>query len=438
MRAELAPPFAVAPSPQHMKRWLPAAAMAASRGAAVVLQFAMQVAVGALAGPAGLGLLQLFSSWTSIAGECLALGLPARSLRRVAVQWQQGEDRGAATLRAAALQILCASVAVWLLCTAAIALLWWLGLTPAADVGQVLLAVLLAAPLFALLRLGAEGLKACDSPLGAITLENLVAPGVIMVVCVVYWWRGEVLDGTALLLAGLAGIAVALFSVWRALQRRINLRCATQSREGGDRFELGALWANGVLTILFVQLPFVLLPWVATAEAIGEFAVAHKLVNVVTTLLILMAAVFGPAFARAAARGDARALRQLLYRTQQLSLLVFLPLAAGLLIFSEPLGALFSLPPASLSPLLLALVVGQLANAATGLPGVLLNMSGAAGRELRSLLLALATALVLSPWAGAALGALGIAWTFSAALIVKNLVSYMAARRYLSRLEIHP
>jgi O-antigen/teichoic acid export membrane protein len=421
---------------QRLTRWLPAFAMAGSRGVAVALQFAVQVVVGALAGPAGLGLLQLFNSWTCILGEVLALGLPARSMRVIAVDWQRRDGhQGGALLRAAALLIMRASAIAWGVAALVLATLWWAGVAPSADIGPVLLAVLLAAPLFALLRLGAEALKAVDSPLQAIALESLAAPLVIIVVCTACWTLGRPVTPTILLLAGLAGFAVALLAVWRSIQMRLDPARATGTAGLGDRADLTALWTNSMLTILFMHLPFVILPWFATPDEIGVFAVAHKLVSVITTLLILLAAVFGPAFARAADTRDSVALARLLLRTQQLSLLVFMPLVLALLLGSEPLGALFNLPDHALQPFLLALAAGQLVNAATGLPGVLLNMAGAAGRELRTLLLALCIGALLAPWAGATHGAIGIAWAFSIALVIKNLASYLAAQRYLSHLE---
>lgn len=436
MLAESAQPRAGHAALHRLATLLPALAMACSRGVAVLLQFAVQVVVGAMAGPAGLGLLQLFTSWTCILGEVLALGLPARSLRSVAIAWKRPDgDRGIAVLGAASRLILRASAATWAAASVVLGALWWAGLLPGSATAAVGLAVLLAAPLFALLRLGAEALKAADSPLQAITLENLAMPMVIIAVCGVCWLLGLPLGLGTLLLAGIAGFAVALFAVWRTLQTRIDLRGRPADAGIRDRRDLLALWSNSVLTIVFMHLPFLVLPWVASPDEIGVFAVAHKLVNVITTLLILLAAVFGPAFARAADGHDAGALRALLLRTQQLSLLVFTPLVTVLLICADALTALFNLPVGALQPFLLALAAGQLVNAATGLPGVLLNMTGAAGRELRTLLLALAVALVLAPLAGSTYGAIGIAWVFSLALAVKNLASYLAARRYLAFLE---
>ena len=68
--------------------------LAASRGGAILAQFAAQLAVGTLAGASGLGVLQLFTSWTCIAGEVLGLGLPTRAMRQVSVAYAAGQADG--------------------------------------------------------------------------------------------------------------------------------------------------------------------------------------------------------------------------------------------------------------------------------------------------------------------------------------------------------
>jgi O-antigen/teichoic acid export membrane protein len=152
-------------------------------------------------------------------------------------------------------------------------------------------------------------------------------------------------------------------------------------------------------------------------------------------LLILQAAVFGPAFARAAAAHDVPGLWLLLRRTQWISTLVFAPLALGLLLAREPLAALFHLPPGALAPFLLILAAGQLVNALTGLPGILLNMAGGAAIELKALLATIVLASALSPVVGPIYGATGLACLFAASVAFKNLVSYLAAVKHLRQRE---
>ena len=78
---------------ESIRRLLPGLALTGSRGLTLLAQFATQIIVGILAGASGLGTLQLFTSWVCMAGEVLALGLPARAMRQVAVACAHGEVR---------------------------------------------------------------------------------------------------------------------------------------------------------------------------------------------------------------------------------------------------------------------------------------------------------------------------------------------------------
>jgi hypothetical protein len=301
-----------------------------------------------------------------------------------------------------------------------------------------MLAVLVGAPLFALLRLGAEALKGLGEALRAVTIENLVIPAVLLTVCALCWLADVELTPPIVLCAGVAGIALALLCTVRAFvlhARQTSQPSPACGASGYDSANINALWANSVLSIAFLQLPFLVLPVFATVDEIGVYAVAHKLVNVVTALLILLAAVFGPLFARAAASGETRVLGALLRRTQWISCVIFLPFCAVLLSAVAPLSRLFNVPSANLEMYLFILAAGHLVNAATGLSGVLLNMSGAARLETRALIAALLLGAVAAPPVGALYGASGLAVLFSALIAVKNTVSFAAARLFLARGE---
>ena len=421
----------------QLQRLGPAVSLAASRGGAVGVQFLVQVVVGALAGPAGLGILALFTSWSCLLGEVLAQGLPARAMRTVAVNFPDGDRQWIRDdLRRSALRILGAAALLAIL--AALALLVGRNLPGAGnptEYTQVALAVVAAAPLFALLRLGSDALKGAGAPLEAITLENLVTPGVLLLVCALCWLTGQPLLTTTLLMAGVAGFALAPVGIWASLVRRLARSPGGGAGQGSGAFrdhrDQRALWANSILSIAFLHLPFLVLPWYADPAEIGIYAVAFKLVSIITTLLMLLAAVFGPAFAREAATGDADAVRALLRRTQWISTVIFLPFMSVLLLAAEPLASLFSLADGALLPYLVVLAVGHFVNAATGLSGVLLNMVGEARLELKTLVGSLLVALALAPLVGPLYGAMGLACLFSAALAAKNLASYGMASHFL-------
>ena len=175
------------------------------------------------------------------------------------------------------------------------------------------------------------------------------------------------------------------------------------------------------------------MPWLVSVDDVGEFAVAHKLVNVITTLLILLAAVYSPRFARAAAAARFDEARRLQRETQYLSLARFTPVWASLLILADPRAWLFSLGERDLLPFLLILGAGQLINAATGLCGVMLNMSGAPQLETRILSICTLLTLVAAVGLGSARGALGIAAASAGGIALRNLASYVMALRHLER-----
>jgi len=419
---------------------LPMGMLAASRGGAILAQFAAQLAVGTLAGASGLGVLQLFTSWTCIAGEVLGLGLPTRAMRQVSVAYAAGRaDQIQQILRESRRKIL--RVWLWLLLLAAVPAAVLLGQHAAPDwthYGWLLLGAGLVAPLFSLLRLYAESTKATGAALAAVTLESLTSPALLLLACAGCWLAGQPLASITLVTA----FALSLVITPLALRARLRQQLAqlqqvklaaddTAAHQPAPRGDLLYLWGTSVLSIGFLQLPFVIMPlYVDTAE-IGVFAVAHKLINVVTTLLLLLAAVFGPAFARAAAQRDQPALLGLLRRTQLISTAVFLPAALALLVLAGPIASLFGNDFGDLRLFLAILAAGHLVNAATGLAGVLLNMAGAASRELSTLVAALAAALAGSAWVGPEYGAPGLAAVFSGSIALKNLASYALATHLL-------
>ncbi|MFT4797994.1 MAG: O-antigen/teichoic acid export membrane protein [Candidatus Azotimanducaceae bacterium] len=159
-------------------------------------------------------------------------------------------------------------------------------------------------------------------------------------------------------------------------------------------------WVTALVSIGFLNFPFLVLPYLAPLTEIGAFAFAFKLLNLSTTILLMLSANYGPGFARCAAAGDKAGARKLLVQTQQLSMLLYVPLVAILIssfqwihpLFGEGFGQGFSI--------LLVLAAGQLVSAMTGLSGQLLNMSGAGANEMNIQLASLLLALSLTPISG--------------------------------------
>jgi O-antigen/teichoic acid export membrane protein len=425
----------------QLQKFLPLCALVASRGSAIAAQFATQLLVGALAGANGLGILQLIASWTCIAGEVLALGLPSRAMRQISVAYanQQGEliER---VIRDSRRKIIWMWLSIVMVVAVPLAALMSVGMVNDwTHYTGIFVATAITAPVFALLRLYSESLKSTGAALPAITIENLTSPLTLMLVCTACWLAGQPVVALTLVIAFTASVGVAHIALQAALRQQLKQMprlmepyghaSATPVTPQGD---LLYLWGSSVLSIAFLHLPFLIMPLYLDTAEIGVFAIAYKLINVITTLLLLLVAVFGPDFARYAARQDRAGLLGLLRRTQLISSAVFLPTALIVISLSQPLSKLFGEEFADLRIYLIVLAAGHLVNAATGLSGVLLNMAGAASRELATLMLALAVAVVGSVFIGPHYGATGLALVFSFSVAVKNLASYILARHLLN------
>lgn len=433
---------------QSLRPWvskvLPMCKLVASRGVAILAQFAAQLAVGAMFGANGVGVLQLFTSWTCIAGEILALGLPTRAMRLVSVAYAEKRRDEIRDLLVDARRKI---VRFWLILVllAAVPLALVLNEDAASESTHyvwLLIGAVLAAPFFSLLRLYSESLKATGAALAAVTLESLTSPVALLLVCAVCWITGQTLAIVTLLTAFTLSLVVTQLAIHGRLRQKLALLPSEIPSDGHAKTlfptvqgELLSLWGIGVLGIVFLHLPFIVLPIYADTAQIGVFAIAHKLINVVTTLLLLLAAVFGPAFARYAARCDAAGMLSLLRRTQLISLAAFLPVTLALIALADPLAGFFGDEFGDLRIYLVILIAGHLVNAATGLAGVMLNMAGAASKELSTLVLAMSFALVGSALIGPEFGAIGLACVFSASIALKNIASYTLARNHLLKLR---
>lgn len=444
MLAEAAPKTASLPSvvgrlKDMATRLVPMAKLAASRGTAIIAQFAAQLAVGSVAGASGLGLLQLFTSWTCIAGEVLGLGLPSRAMREVSVAYADAQaGQVAQVLRESRRKIISLWLWLFLLVLLPASLLLQME-THTSGYAWPLVFAGCAAPLFSLLRLYSESLKATGAALAAVTLESLVSPVLLLLTCAASWLAGAPIVTPFLIAAFILSLVITPLALRSRLSQRLaqlsqaaHPAAASTPARAAPRGDLAYLWGTSVLSIGFLQLPFLIMPVYVDTTEIGVFAIAHKLINVITTLLLLLAAVFGPAFARHAARRDLPALLGLLRRTQLISTAVFLPAALALIALAQPIASLFGDDFGNLQTVLVILAAGQLINAATGLSGVLLNMSGAASRETSTLVIAIAAALAGSVAVGPEYGMPGLAAVFSGSIALKNIASYVLAKQLLS------
>ena len=116
---------------------------------------------------------------------------------------------------------------------------------------------------------------------------------------------------------------------------------------------------------------------IAGAEAAGVYRVATRGADVVVSVLAALNLALAPTFAQLYATGDMRRLERLASIGTRLGLIASLPVVVSFGVFgSWILGTIFGSDFARGSTALAILGAGQLANAAAGPVGLLLNMTG--------------------------------------------------------------
>ncbi|MEM8499758.1 MAG: hypothetical protein AAF542_17170 [Pseudomonadota bacterium] len=415
--------------------------LVALRITAIVLQIAAQLLLGRLLGSAGLGLFQLVSTWLNVLGETAAMGLPSRAMRTVSSS-KDGETIAQYRFLIKTLLVICASWA--LLAGVTIGVYYYapnfLPFDTDARQMSYLWVVLFGALGFAQLRLIAEVLKAQQHAQAAVFAESAGPVAVLLVGIGICTWLGvsDALQLALIYVVGFAFTASVLIGIF-VVPNLISI--LSRSTEHGNSLELrmdtdlAALASSGLLNILFVSFPFIVLPYVSSLREIGTFSVAFKLVNLISTILLLLSALYGPKFAKAAKNGEAHCLADILRRTQLVSCLLYLPPLLVLALFSEDILLLFGEEFVVAKPYIYALLVGQAINAATGLSGVMLNMVGAGKHELLCSFSAISIASLIALMMHNTMTTLDVAILFSAALAFKNLASYGCAVLYIRNLS---
>lgn len=408
---------------------------------AIILQIAAQLLLGRLLGSAGLGLFQLVSTWLNVLGETAAMGLPSRAMRTVSSS-KDCEIIAQYRFLIKTLLVICTSWALLAGITIAVYYLApnWLPFDTDARQISYLWVVLFGALGFAQLRLIAEVLKAQQHAQAAVFAESAGPVAVLLIGIAICMWVG-ISDALQLALIYSVGFALTASVLLGIFVVPNLIRIRSKSKKHGKSLELridsdlAALASSGLLNILFVSFPFIVLPYVSSLSDIGAFSVAFKLVNLISTILLMLSALYGPKFAKAAKNEEAHSLTGILRRTQLVSCLLYLPPLLVLVLFSEEILLLFGEEFVAAKPYVYALLIGQAINAATGLSGVMLNMVGAGKHELLCSFCAISIALLFTLMMHNTMTTLDVAVLFSASLALKNLASYGCAVLYIRKLS---
>jgi O-antigen/teichoic acid export membrane protein len=205
---------------------------------------------------------------------------------------------------------------------------------------------------------------------------------------------------------------------------------------------LPALWASArpFLIIELVQsallsLPVLVLGVFASAVAVSAFSIANRIAMMINTILVSLAMIAAPGFARHHRLREYSQLHNVDRQTRQLALVVCAPIAAALMIFPHSILMLLGNSFADASGALVVLMVGQIVNIALPTEDMMLAMTGhgAVLRRLNlwQLMLCCLLCAVLIPW----LGLTGAAIVTTVSLVAGRVGFALAVRRVIPELS---
>jgi O-antigen/teichoic acid export membrane protein len=208
---------------------------------------------------------------------------------------------------------------------------------------------------------------------------------------------------------------------------------------------LPSLWTTAIpfLTIELVQvsllsLPVLMLGVFADARSVSEFSIVSRLTMLINTILVSLALIAAPAFARHHRRHEYEQLRRVERQTRLLAMVICLPAIVIMMIFPKLLLSQLGSEFAAASTALIVLALGQIVNTFLPTQDMMLSMTGH-GRTLRRLnIQQLLVCLVLSTVLIPGFGLMGAA-ILSTICLVQGRVSFaLAVRRVLPELAPPP
>lgn len=287
--------------------------------------------------------------------------------------------------------------------------------------------LLLAIPVFALLILNCFVLKAIDrQPLSVffeVTFPNGVALMAVALSLFVFDQPDLVLE---CYLGGLVtswAFSQLAISKWtRSIQMEPAGHSSLRSHSGIIR-EAYPMYVTALVTTLLVSVDVVMLSWFVTPEQVAIYAIALRIVSLVTFPLSGIIHVVSPRYSAAFAEQDIRRVEMLHQKATQMAVWTAFPLIAVVLCLPEMILGLFGSTFQSGTTVLYIVLVGQLANLLVGPIGYLMWMCDMAAVLQKVMIVVLIVNVFLNALLIPSMGVEGAAIATSVALIIKNVWS---------------
>lgn len=405
------------------------AAMGLRFGGASV-QFVLTFVVAAVLSQSAAGEFFLGYAVAIVLGSVGALGLHnllLRDLSRCLSVAVSGYKITARSLQAAGLAAGCASMLL--------AVVWWGANAAGVDYVRAHPVVMYVAPagLFvALNTVAGHGLQALQKDVGAVTALSLGVP--LTTLLFIFAGTPGTATGAALMFVASTAISAGItVAAVLALSRR-----GDRSRADPSWQSIGQLYwkARNFAAISVMQC---LIQWgapiiassVGSSAEVAELAVASRVSQVVSLVLLSVNMIAAPRVAQLYAQGRMQDLRKLFRRTVFVCLVVGGASAGGVLMWSEDILSIFGAEYQAAAAMLLVLMLGQVINVVTGPVGYVLSMSGNE-RDMRlAVLAACATLVVGGLILGSVWGVEGVAVAVAASIATQNILATFFVRRRL-------
>ncbi len=405
-----------------------------ARGIGLLLQLGMNIILGRTLGAAGMGVYSLYTSWMMVMASVADIGMPNYALRTVSVLEGEGRQQQARHFILRVLRVLLFSGLILVLVVSVFSKRvaeWLLG---GSAMAHILLLAAVAAVLFMMIKVLSESLKGIRRVNLALTAETALLPFAAILIIFYLYLQSQSLSAEGFLLIHIALLLLTTIVMLWLFHRFTRHHCLQRGIAVIPLFSQSLLpfWGGGLLGMWFMNMPILLLPQFATADEIGIFGVAYRLILLGTTILVTLASIFGPKFACNYANGDAEALKRGLKQSQLLSLLIYLPLLIAYTVFAEPVLAFFGEEFKAGKELLWIMVAGQLINTATGLVGFMMNMIHQERQEFYIQLAVTLLMLLLIVTLGHWYGVIGVAIAYATGIVVKNITSLIFSIHHLN------